>query len=98
MPSPACLVKYVKLEVGAFRSIPYEIATGLGAFGEAHVGSRWRAPRAPLRRIFSPEEGPTTFRFLDGPMDKMEGVLRFGRSYLAVLRFQRAGARPRSQW
>ena len=67
MHSSACLVNYVKVEVGAFSSIPFEIATGLGAFGEAHValGGARRALtlRAPIQ---SGGEGPTTFRFLDG--------------------------------
>ena len=61
MHSSACLVNYVKVEVGAFSSIPFEIATGLGAFGEAHValgGARRALPlgadpaRRRARRLF----------------------------------------------
>ena len=66
MHSSACLVNYVKVEVGAFSSIPFEIATGLGAFGEAHVALGGARRALPLGRQSSPEEGPTTFRFLDG--------------------------------
>ena len=49
MHSSACLVNYVKVEVEAFSSIPFEIATGPGAFGEAHVtlgGARRALPFA----------------------------------------------------
>ena len=49
MHSSACWVNYVKLEAESFSFIPFEIATGLGAFAEAHVtlgGARRALPFA----------------------------------------------------
>ena len=72
MHSSACWVNYVKLEAESFSFIPFEIATGLGAFGEAHVtlGGARRALTLGADPARGAGEGPTTFRFLNGPMDK----------------------------
>jgi hypothetical protein len=69
------------VDVGAFSSILFEIATGLDTLRGSARGDWWRAARAPLSAFFfqmselylkTPGVGLTKLRNLDGPVDKME--------------------------